>query len=270
MFRAYALRGAKAGLVAGLAFGLFVALVGNPLIAAAEGGQSEANVESHDHGADGHAEEAGHHHDDAVAGESHDHAASAVSSSVTDLVGIGSAVLWGLLLGLGFGVAYFFLEPTLPESALGGRLVLAGAGFAIVSGAPWLVLPPSVPGAEVALSIDARLALYAGAMVAGALASSVALLAWERLRSHGTLAGVAGALAPFALLLVVASLLPTGVTATPPTGALGRTVAGVVVVGQIGLWTAIALGHAYFSAGTTRSDHGGFDALDEDGIAAGR
>lgn len=263
MFRAYVLRGAKAGLVAGLAFGLFVALVGNPLIAAAEGGLGGADVESH-------ANEEGEHHDHAAA-EGHDHAASAVSATVTDLVGVASAVLWGLLLGLGFGVAYFFLEPTLPESALSGRFALAGAGFVTVSGASWLVLPPGAPGVEAALGTDIRLTLYAGAMVAGALASGAALLAWSRLRTRGTVAGVAGALAPFALLLVVAALLPIGATGASPTGALARTVSGVVVFGQIGLWTAIALSHAHFSAsGTGGTATEGLDALDEELTASGR
>lgn len=263
MFRAYALRGAKAGLVAGLAFGLFVALVGNPLIAAAEGGLGGADVESHDGGG------AAEHHDHG-AGESHDHAASAVSAAVTDVVGVASAVLWGLLLGIGFGVAYFFLEPTLPDSAVGGRLALAGAGFVTLSGAPWLALPPGAPGGEAALPTETRLALYGGAMVAGAVASGVALLAWRRLRPRGRLAGVAGALAPFAGLLLVAVTLPVGGTGTLPTGGLGRTVAGVVAFGQIGLWTAIALAHAHFSGSAGGTATGGLDALDDELTAPGR
>lgn len=208
-------RGAGAGLAAGVAFAAFVALVGNPLVAAAE----------------------------AAAGAHH--AAPAVPGVVTSAVGVVAGVGLGLLYGVCFGAAYFLLEPALP-----GRdarsYVLAAAGFVTASGAPWLVLPPRPPGVEATLPTDVRVAWYAGMMLLGVLACALAGRAYARVgRSRGRPAALAAAAVPLALLLVPAALGP----ATPAAGAVPDALAaafrGVVVVGQVGLWATLAATHAW-------------------------
>lgn len=90
----YLVRGAKAGVVAGLAFGLFVAVVANPLVGVAE---------TFEH--DGHTAGNGDHHD----------AAGATSAVTTGAVSVAGGVLWGLLLGVvAFGAGFYLLEPALP------------------------------------------------------------------------------------------------------------------------------------------------------------
>jgi len=120
MFRAYVERGLLAGAAGGLTFGLFVALVGNPLVHAIE--------------------EMGHDHSHGAGG----HEASVVSEATTSVASIGGGVLWGLLLGtVVFGLGYYVLEPAIPGTGATKRYVLAAAGFVTVSGAPWLVSPPN-------------------------------------------------------------------------------------------------------------------------------
>lgn len=269
MFRTYALRGAKAGLVAGLVFALFVALVGNPLIAAAEGGEGGPDGDAHDHAAGAshdHGGTDGHVH---AAADGHDHSGSVVSAAVTEAVGVASGVLWGLLLGLAFGVAYFFLEPAIPGSGITERLSLAAAGFVTVSGAPWLLLPPQAPGVEATLPTETRLVLYAGAMVAGALASGLALVAWKRLRPRGSIPAAFAAAAPLGGLVLVASLAPVAGSSAAGTAPLGRAVQGLVAFGQLGLWATLAAVHAHLSGSDGRSTTTDVDALDDDLTAAG-
>lgn len=201
-------RGLTAGLLAGLAFGLFLALIGGPLVGAAE-----------------HA-----------AGEHATHAAGPGS--------VAGGVLWGLLLGGGFGAAYYVLEPVLPGPPVVRSLVLAGAGFVVVSGAPWLAVPPQPAGIEPALSPDASRLWYAGTMVAGALACGLAGYLRRRLGRHGRSVALAGAALPLAALLLVPAVAP----ATPPSTlppSLVATFRGVVVAGQVGLWLLLAGVHAW-------------------------
>jgi len=126
----YLERGVLAGAIAGIAYGAYMAFVANPLIGymetLAEGGE-------HAHEAGEHAHAAGEH-------------AHAVSEATTAAVSIGSGVLWGILLGGVFALGFYFLEPALPGRGNVKAYVLAGAGFLTVSVAPWLVLPPTVPG----------------------------------------------------------------------------------------------------------------------------
>ncbi|MFB6304188.1 MAG: CbtA family protein [Haloferacaceae archaeon] len=216
MFAAYVVRGAGAGLAAGTAFAAFVALVGNPLVAAAEAA------------AGGHG------------------AAPAVPSGVTSAVGVAAGVGLGLLFGVCFGVAYFLLEPSLPGGAGARSALLGAAGFVTVSGAPWLVLPPRPAGVEAALPAGVRVAWYAGMMVLGALACGLAGAAYARVgRRRGRPAALAAAALPLALLLVPAALAPT----VPATGAVPDPLAaafrGAVVVGQVGLWATLAGTHAW-------------------------
>ncbi len=88
----YLERGVLAGVIAGLAYGLYMALVANPLLGymetVAEGSEhgDHASAGEHAHAAGEHAHEAGEH-------------AHAVSEATTAAVSIGSGVLWGILLG---------------------------------------------------------------------------------------------------------------------------------------------------------------------------
>lgn len=250
MFRRHVLRGAKAGLVAGLVFAALVAFVGNPLIAAAEAGAGHGGD---GHGAEGHgAEEHGVHDHGAGSHGGEDHATggehgheSVVSAAVTNAVGVASGVLWGLLLGLAFGVAYFFLEPTLPGGATARRALLAGAGFLTVSGVPWLLVPPAAPGTEAALGVDARTGLSLGGAVAGALACGLGGWLHARLADRGPSVAVPAAVAPLALVVAAAALAPLPSSAAP--GPLGTAVRGFAVVGQALLWGVLAVVHGRLS-----------------------
>jgi predicted cobalt transporter CbtA len=223
MLSAYLGRGLKAGLVAGLVFGLFVALVATPVIGFAE------QLDGHDHG---HAD---------------DHEASGVAA-VASATSVGGGVVFGVLLGFVFGAAFYFLEPAIPGAGDTQSYLLAGAGFVTVSGAPWLVVPPQLPGSEAVLATDVRIAVYVGTMAVGALVCLVAGIAFNRLQEHGysNTVAAAGTLAPLlALALVGGVLLPV----EPVTGSVPETLAtgyqGLVVVGQLGLWATLATTHAW-------------------------
>ena len=216
MFARYAARGLKAGAVAGVAFGLFVAFVGDPLVHL-----SEAVVAGHEH-----------------TGE----AGGAVLASATSVAAGG---LWGLLAGLCFGVAYYVAEPALPGGADARSYLLAAAGFVTVAGTPWLVLPPQPAGVEPALGTEVRLFWYATMLVAGALACGLALAAYSRLRSRGRTAGLGAAVVPFALPLGLAAVAPAAATAPDPT--LAAAYRGVVTLGQVLLWGTLAAAHSWLA-----------------------
>jgi hypothetical protein len=204
----YLRRGLTAGALAGLALGGYVALVGNPLVERLD--------------------DAGHAH-------------GVVAAATTNFASVAAGVLWGVLLGVvAFGVAYYFLEPALPGGVVARSYLLGAAGFVTVSGAPWLVLPPRPPGVEGPLGPDASLALYAGAMLAGALACALAGAAYRRLRPRGRVVATSAAGVPLAALLAGAALAPVP----------GRPVAVdafllVVVGGQAGLWCVLAGANAW-------------------------
>lgn len=243
MLTGYLARGLKAGVVAGAAFGLFLALVANPLVGAADGLAHEGG---------GHGVAAEH---------------SAVSATVTTLVSIGSGVLWGLLLGaVAFGGAFYLLEPSLPGTGPAKSYALAGAGFLTVSGAPWLALPPRPPGAEQALPTDTRMLVYAGMMLAGGVACLLAGAAYSRGRARrGPLVGALGAVCPLALLAVPAAVAPDNPAVHSLPSGLAAATAGLVVFGQATLWVVLGTVHARLHRratgdGTDRSpnapDHG--------------
>ncbi|WP_137286012.1 CbtA family protein [Halorussus salinisoli] len=221
----YVLRGLKAGLVAGLAFGLFVALVGNPLVGLAE-------TQSHDE--TGHHGEGGHHE-------------SVVSEAVTGAVSVGSGVVWGVLLGVvTFGLAYYFLEPTLPGASDTESYLLAAAGFVTVSGAPWLVLPPRPAGVEQGLPTDVRTFWYATMMVVGAAVCLLSGYAYRRLEPRfGTSTAIGGAALAFGLLGVPVLLAPANPTPGVVSTDLAASHRGFVVFGQAGLWVVLAGAHAW-------------------------
>lgn len=213
MFADYVTRGVTAGAVAGLVFGLFVALVADPFVGFADGlAQSEGG-----------------------------------GSLVTTAVSVLSGVLWGVFLGgVVFGVAFYFLEPALPGGGLTQRLLLAAAGFLTVSGAPWLVVPPRLPGVESTLDTTTALALYGGMLVAGAVASLLAILLFARLRdSYGQSVAAAAAVLPLSLLAVPALLSPAAVASGSSPARLATAITGMVVFGQVLLWLVLAATHTW-------------------------
>ncbi|WP_424009125.1 CbtA family protein [Haloferax denitrificans] len=254
MFAEYLTRGVKAGLVAGLVFGLFMAVVANPLVAYADE-LNHAAVEESGHGheaesAHSHETEGTHTHEaeGTHAGEGGGHHDTAVSMAVTKAVSVAAGGLWGVVLGGAFfGVAFFFLEPAIPGPDAAKSYLMGLAGFITVSGAPWLVLPPAAPGAEQSLSVATRLPLYAGMMLAGALACLSAGYVYTRLReSSGSVAALVGAAVPFALLAALAVVAPENAVhgALSPTLETGLT--GLFAFGQVLLWLVLAAAHARF------------------------
>lgn len=231
MLAEYAVRGLKAGLVAGVVFGLFVALVGNPAVGFVDG------LSGHDDGGDHAAAEA--HHQEAA----HD---EAVPPLIKEAVSILGGIVMGALLGvvvLGFG--YYFLEPAIPGAGDTKSYLLAAAGFVTVSGAPWAALPPVAPGAEQSLPTDVRIAWYAGMMAVGAVACGLSGYAYNQLADVGRLTALAGAVVPFALIPAAAVLAPENAVTTALPAELRAAFRGVVVAGQLGLWLSLASAHAW-------------------------
>lgn len=258
MLADHLMRGVKAGLVAGLVFGLFAAAVATPLVAFADGTNHAAAGGDH-----GHEVESGHHEAEGGHADGAGHHGAAVPTAVDGAVSVLAGGLWAVLLGGGvFGVGYYLLEPAIPGTGASKSYVLGAAGFVTVSGAPWLVLPPVAPGVEQSLPVETRLPLYGGMMVAGALACLLAGGAYNRLRaSRGRAVAAGGAALPFGLLAVPAALAPTNAVdgALAPELRVGLT--GLFVFGQLLLWGCLAATHARFrptgpSAGdpSSRSD----------------
>jgi hypothetical protein len=223
-------RGAKAGAVAGLGFGAFVATVTNPLVSFAE---------AHAHADGG---QSGHHAGAASEG--------VLAAATTDLVSVGGGVLWGILLGtFAFGATYYLLEPALPGAGATRSYALGAAGFLTVSGAPWLVLPPSPPGVESTLSTTTGLAVYGAMVVAGALACAGSVLAYRRVRRgrrhRGRLAGALAGSLPLAALVAIGIVAPATTTGGPPPDALAAGFTAVVAFGQALLWFVLAATHAH-------------------------
>lgn len=268
MFFQYLKRGLATGVVVGIAFGIFMAVVGNPFVvyadelahggghgAEAEGGSGHhsdaesAHEEGSHSGEEKHHEEGSHSGEGEHAGESGGHGhGSAVSMAVTKAVSAAASGFWAVLFGaVAFGIAFFFLEPTLPGTAGAKSYVMAAIGFITVSGAPWLALPPAAPGMEQALGTQTRLAIYGGMMVAGLVASLLSLFAYDRVSDdHGRAVGVLAALVPLALLPVAALLAPANPMhgSLPP--ALVQTFQGFVITTQMALWFGLASVHAWF------------------------
>lgn len=212
-------RGALAGVVGGTVYGCFVALVGTPLITVAE------TFEEHGHGG-----------------------APAVPDTVATITSIGGGVVFGALFGtLVFGLAHYLLDPALPGKADTRSYLLGAFGFVTVSGAPWVALPPRPPGVEAALGTQARLGIYVGMMVLGALACVGVIRAYRRYR-NGDLA-VALGIGVIAVLVVpvVGTLVPTGIAHSPIPDALAAGFRWTVVFGQVMLWLVLASTHAWLA-----------------------
>ncbi len=226
-------RGVKAGILAGVVFALFMAVVANPLLGYADG---VAHGDSH-HAGEG----------------NHDDSASPVS---TDVVSVVSAGLWAVLLGGSvFGLGFFILEPAIPGTGATKSYLLGVAGFVTVSGAPWLALPPVTPGTEYVLSTTTRLLVYGGMMVAGALTSFLAGVVYNRLRdTHGRVGATLAAVSTAGLLVVPATLAPGGTTSGSLPASLGAGLTGLVVFGQVLLWALLATAHAQLGSHTSPDD----------------
>lgn len=225
--------GALAGAVGGVTYGLYTALVGNPLVAHAEELAHHGNEHAHDHEAEA--------------------AAPVVSEGVMHAVSVGGGVALGVLFGLiVFGVAAYLFEPALPDR--GGSYLLGLAGFLTVSGVPWLVLRPTAPGVESSIPVGTALYLYAGLMGVGAVACFAAGWTYHRLAGRGRPVGTLAGLGVFVALVggaVLGAPSPTYESALPAT--FEAAYLGVVVVGQLGLWGVTATAYDRLDPGTTRS-----------------
>ncbi|QCC46696.1 CbtA family protein [Halobellus limi] len=251
MLTDYLTRGVKAGVVAGVAFGLLLALVANPLVAFAdelghEGGDAVGPAESETGGH--HDEAAGGHHSHAGATAGGGHHESAVPAAVTNGVSVLSGVLWGVLLGgVVFGFAFYLLEPAIPGPEGAKSYLLAAAGFVTVSGAPWLVLPPQPPGVTQSLPTENRTLLYAGMMVAGALVCLLSGYAYQRLRERrGRGAAAVAAALPFGLLAFPVAFAPANPVESALPSDLASALVGMTVFGQALLWVLLAGAHTRF------------------------
>ncbi|WP_394739820.1 CbtA family protein [Natronococcus roseus] len=215
----YLRRGVQAGVIAGLAYGLFMAFVANPL-------SEYLHHAQHDHG-----------HDH---GHGHDHA-HAVAETTTAIVSVGSGVLWAIFLGGVFAIALYFLEPALPGRGAGSAFVLAGAGFLTVSATPWLVLPPAAPGAEQLYTVELRLAIYVGLVVLGALVSIAAIGSYGRLASRHRALGIVAATVPIvATAVVLSTVAPTIVTHPELAGELVSAYQAMAALSQAAIWAILA------------------------------
>ncbi|SEP75281.1 CbtA family protein [Natrinema salaciae] len=224
----YLERGVLAGAIAGVAYGTYIALVANPLI-----GYMETVAEGAEHGT--HAHEAGEH---AHAAGEHAHA---VNEATTAAVSVGSGVLWGILLGGALALAFYFLEPALPGRGRRKIAVLAGAGFLSVSLAPWLVLPPTTPGAEQAFDPTIRIAIYVGLMAVGALVAAASIYGYRRVSARSRALGCATAAVPIvALVAVTAIAAPTVVEPGAMPAELVTAFRGLTALSQAALWALVA------------------------------
>ncbi|MEF8807482.1 CbtA family protein [Natronomonas sp.] len=227
----YLQRGALAGAIGGGAYGLYMALVGNPLV-------EHAEALAH----------AGHAHEHA-----HEAAEPLVSEGLMQAISVGSGVALGLLFGVVvFGVVAFLVEPALPDR--GGSYLLGLAGFLTVSGVPWLVLPPAAPGVETSLAIGTSRYLYVGLMATGAVGCLAAGVTFHRLSGRGNaLAGIAG-LAVFATIVGAAVIVaPSPIYESVLPASFEALYIGAITVGQLGLWGITAAAHARLKSGQSSS-----------------
>lgn len=232
MIAKYLQRGVAAGLVAGLAYALYIVTVGNPLT-----DYIHDAGHSHDDGGHGH-DDGGHGHEHAT--EAHEHA-HAVSETTTAVVSAGSGILWGIFLGGIFAVALYVFEPALPGVGDVKAYLLAGVGFFSASVMPWLVLPPAAPGAENSYGIETRLAIYLGLVVVGIVVAALAIAAYKRGSTrHVSVGLLAGAVPVLGAVVAIPVLSPTVVTHPGLDTTLVSTYQALAALSQAGLWLLIA------------------------------
>lgn len=225
----YLQRGVLAGVVAGLAYGLYMMLVGNPLSEYAHDAGHEHGHGTHDHG-------------------------HAVSEVTTAVVSAGSGILWVIFLGGLFAIGLYIFEPALPGTGGTKSYVLAGAGFLTVSAMPWLALPPAAPGAEQLYTVTIRLALYAGLVAVGAIVSAIAIIVYNRTAPHHRALGLGAACVPIAGAAVGISVLtPTVVTHPGLSSDLVSAYQALAVLSQAAIWVLLASTFNWLSRRTSPS-----------------
>lgn len=228
-------RGLKAGAVAGGAYGLFVALIGNPLIRYAE-------TFEHSHSGGG----------------------PVVPRAVTALISTAGGVFLGILFGVVvIGALYYFLEPAIPGTDGTKSYLLGAAGFVTVSGAPWLAIPPQPPGVEQALGVETRILWYLLMAIVGAFACGLSGYVYIRLRPrYGQAPAGLGAGLVFLSIPVVATIAP----ANPVSGSLPAELAFVIQavtgLGQVGLWFVLASAHAWLLRRDRDEERTGYGRVD--------
>lgn len=260
MIADYLQRGIFSGIVAGLAYGLYMVYVGNPFSQYLHDAghdhdhdHGHGDDHSHGHGDDhnhGTGDDHGHAHGDDhgavdhVQGHDHGHA---VSETTNFIVSAGSGILWAILLGGIFAIALYFLEPALPGRDGVKSYVLAGAGFLSVSAVPWLVLPPATPGAENTLGIDARLGIYVALVALGIVVSAIAITAFRRLSSRHLGFGLLGGALPIVAVVIVLPLATPTIVSHPELSSEIVTVyQALAAFSQAGIWLLIAASFNWF------------------------
>jgi hypothetical protein len=213
--------GVAAGALAGVAYGLFTWLVVSPVVRRLE------HLASH--------------------GGGHGHGVvHTVGEPTTAVVSAGSGVLWGILLGAAFGVAYHLFEPGLPGREL-KPYILAGAGFLIISVAPWTVLPPATPGMEPLYGPSLRVPLYLGLVAVGGLVAATSILGYARTRrARGRGTGAFVALLPLAALGLLSVVAPPTLTGGGALTGLSVAFRWLVGISQATLWALIAVAFRRF------------------------
>lgn len=233
MIADYFQRGVVSGVAAGVIYGAYMVFVGNPLT-------EYLHDAGHDHG---HTDDHGH---------AHEHGQT-ISESLNFVVSAGSGVLWATLLGGLFAVALYLFEPSLPGSTSAKAYLMAGAGFLSVSVTPWLVLPPAAPGSEHLYAVDARLGIYAGLAVLGAVVSAAAVVAFKRADSR-TLGVVSAAVPILAVVIVLPLATPTAVTHPDLAGEVVSVYRALAAFSQAGIWVLIAASFNRLRRDADRSD----------------
>jgi predicted cobalt transporter CbtA len=217
----YLQRGALAGAVGGGAYGLYMALVGNPLVEHAEALAHEGHAHEH----------------------AHEASEPLVSEGLMQAISVGSGVALGLLFGVVvFGAVAFLVEPALPDR--GQSYLLGLAGFLTVSGIPWLVLPPAAPGVETSIAIGTSRYLYVGLMATGAVGCLAAGVTYHRFSGRGNAVAGTASIVIFVAIVGAAVLVapsPTYESALP--ASFETLYVGAIAVGQLGLWGITAAAH---------------------------
>jgi hypothetical protein len=153
-------RGLLAGLIAGLVSGVYLLLVGEPVIdqairleAAAAGGAPAVEI---------------------------------VSRGTQRLGLVGAAVLYGLAVGGVFAIVHQLLEPRMAAGTAWDRAVrLAAAGFGTLFLVPFFEYPANPPGVGDPVTAGTRTRLYLAAIALSAVISLLAWLAARRLAELG-------------------------------------------------------------------------------------
>jgi predicted cobalt transporter CbtA len=216
----YLQRGAIAGTIGGSVYGLYVAAVGNPIVNYIEGLVHEGHDHTHDPSSE-----------------------TLVTEGLMQAVSIGTSIAIGILFGIVmFGVVYYFLEPALP--ARKESFLLGIMGFLIISGIPWLVLPPKAPGVEMEMATRTALWLYGGLMGTAVVACLFGGYAYYRVASQSSsIAAIIGIITFIVVVGVVVVLAPAPEYNSDLPSDLETTYIRVVAIGQVGLWGVTAAAH---------------------------